>query len=227
MRVPGLFDVKTQRVTLSVNVPGLNHLSLDELVEDALGHRPRKNLSILNDAVATGLDLWRSRNLVGRLMVIALGAGVGAAVLDDGQPLQVEGISPGHIGQIDVSVDGESVIAPDGGEGGLEGYIGAPALVRKYGPDVSAALASFDGSEPELRALARAIRISHAIYRPHHIVLCGGIGIRLRPALPALRRLIETRLTSVARPDWTFSAGDNDFHAAQGAADMATGVGAF
>lgn len=221
MCVPGLFDVKTQMVTLSVNVPGLNHLSLNDLVEHALGHRPQKNLAILNDAVAAGLDLWRSRNLVGRLLVLALGAGVGACVLDDGAPLKVEGLSPGHLGQIDVSVEGYPVVGPDGGGGGLEGYIGAPALVRKYGSDLAGALTTFDGTEPEMLALARAIRIAHAIYRPHHVVLCGGIGIRLNRVLPILRTMIETRLTSVARSDWTLATGDSDFHAAQGAADIA------
>jgi predicted NBD/HSP70 family sugar kinase len=219
--VPGLFDVKTQMVTLSVNVPGLNYLPLETLVEDAIGQPLQKNLVVLNDAVATGLDLWRSRSLAGRLMVWALGSGVGASVLDDGVPLKVEGLSPGHLGQLDVSVEGEPVIGPDGGAGGLEGYIGAAALVKKYGPDVSASLSRFDGTEPALKALARAIRIAHAIYRPNHIVLCGGIGIRLGRLLPVFRKLIETNLTSVARPDWTLSTGDSDFHAAQGVADVA------
>lgn len=222
MCVPGLFDVKTQRVTQSVNVPGLNDLSLALLVEEALGEPPRMNLEILNDAVATAHDLWRSRGLSGRLLVLALGTGVGASVLDDGVPLRVEGISPGHLGQIDVSIDDEPVIGPDGGAGGLEGYIGAGALAKKYGPDISAALDRFDGTEPPLRALVRAVRIAHAIYRPHHIVLCGGIGIRLRRLLPLLRARIEDKLTNVARPEWTFSTGDNDFHAAQGAAAVAT-----
>ncbi|HUB27636.1 MAG TPA: ROK family protein [Tepidisphaeraceae bacterium] len=222
MCVPGLFDVKTQQVTQSVNVPGLNHLSLARLVEEALGEAPRKNLAILNDAVATAHDLWRSRGLSGRLLVWALGTGVGASVLDDGVPLRVEGISPGHLGQIDVSIEDEPVVGPDGGAGGLEGYIGAGALSRKYGPDISAALDRFDGSEPPLRALVRAIRIAHAIYRPNHIVLCGGIGIRLRRLLPVMRTMIDDRLTSVARPDWDLSTGDNDFHAAKGAAAVAT-----
>jgi glucokinase len=222
MCVPGLFDVKTRRVTQSVNVPGLNHLSLEGLIEEALGERPKKKMAILNDAVATAHDLWRSRGLSGRLLVWALGTGVGAAVLDDGVPLSVEGISPGHLGQIDVSLDDAAPLGPDGGAGGLEGYIGAGALMQNYGPDIPAALDRFDGSEPPLRALVRAIRIAHAIYRPQHIVLCGGIGIRLHRLIPVLRRMIDHRLTSVARPDWTFSTGDSDFHAAQGAASVAT-----
>jgi hypothetical protein len=113
------------------------------------------------------------------------------------------------------------VVGPDGGAGGLEGYIGVAALQKKYGDDVSAALATFEGDEPPMLALVRAIRICHAIYRPDHICLCGGIGIRLRHLLPGLREKIERRLTSLAKPNWLFTTGDDDFHAARGAAALA------
>jgi hypothetical protein len=42
--------------------------------------------------------------------------------------------------------------------------------------------------------------------------------------VPALRVKVEDRLTSLARPGWTLSAGDDDFHAARGAALLATGA---
>jgi predicted NBD/HSP70 family sugar kinase len=219
--VPGLLDSSGCKVTFSVNVPGLNGLALEELLDDALGFSMSRGPSILNDALAAGQDLYRQRVLTGRLLVMALGAGVGAVVLDDGIPLRVEGESPGHLGQIDVSIENEPVIGSDGGAGGLEGYMGAHALARKYGPNVSIALDAMRGDEPPLRALVRAIRIAHAIYRPHHVILCGGIGIRLRRLTPVLRRMIETDLTSLARPGWTFDTGKHDFHAALGAAMIA------
>jgi predicted NBD/HSP70 family sugar kinase len=219
--VPGLMDSGGNKVTLSVNVPGLNGLPLEELLDDALGFSMSRGPVVLNDAIAAGQDIYRERAPTGRLMVMALGAGVGAAVLDDGVPLCIEGESPGHLGQIDVSIENEPVVGSDGGAGGLEGYIGAHALARKYGPNVSAALDAMRGDEPPLRALVRAIRICHAIYRPHHVILCGGIGIRLRRHLPVLRRMIETDLTSLARSGWTFDTGNHDFHAALGAAMVA------
>jgi predicted NBD/HSP70 family sugar kinase len=154
-------------------------------------------------------------------VLLTLGTGIGIAVADDGRPLHVEGESPGHFGQIDVSIAGHDVIGPDGGAGGLEGYLGAAALRQQYGPDLSATVAKFSGEEPAMLALGRAIRIAHAIYRPQHICLCGGIGIRLRHLLPPLRRKIETNLTSLARSGWTFTTGDDDFHAARGAATLA------
>lgn len=221
--VPGLLDRDRRMITLSVNVPGLMNIVLDELVNEALGVQIGHPVAILNDAVASAHDLYRRRGIAGRLLVIALGTGVGAAVLDDGVPLHVEGASPGHVGQFDVAIAGEDVLGPDGGAGGLEGYIGAAALARRYGEDVSAALARFTGDEPAICALARAVRICHAIYRPHHIVLSGGIGTRLRHVLPVLRRRVGDRLTSIAREGWSLTCGDDDHHAARGAALIAAG----
>ena len=152
--------------------------------------------------------------------MLTLGTGVGAAVLDDGRPLEIEGGTPGHFGQIDVSVPDDVPVGPDGGAGGLEGYVGVAALRRRYRDDVSAALAAFTGDEPPVLALVRALRIAHALYRPHHVSLCGGVGIRLRHLLPAIRRRVDDRLTSVARPDYNLTGGDDDFHAARGGAGL-------
>jgi predicted NBD/HSP70 family sugar kinase len=141
-------------------------------------------------------------------------------VLDEGAPLHVEGASPGHIGQIDVSLDENPPIGPDGGSGSLEAYIGAAALSENYGsPREFIATATIDAAP--LRALARAIRICHAIYRPHHIILAGGIGIALKPLIPQLKSMIDRHLTNIARENWTLTPADHDFHAALGAARLA------
>lgn len=218
---PGLLDPGKRVVTLAVNVPGVVGISLDRLVPEALGIEFRGRARILNDATATAADLNHTRRFQGRLLVLTLGTGIGISVTDDGRPLHVDGESPGHLGQIDVSIAGHDVIGPDGGAGGLEGYLGVAALRKEYGPDVSAAVAKFNGDEPAMLALVRAIRIAHAIYRPQHVCLCGGVGIRLKHLLPTLRNGIETNLTSLARGGWTFTCGDDDFHAARGAALLA------
>jgi predicted NBD/HSP70 family sugar kinase len=219
--VPGLFDSESRTISMAVNVPGLVGIPLDHLVPDALGLNVNGTARILNDARAAAHDIYSTYQTKGRLLVMALGTGVGSAVLDNGKPLIVEESSPGHLGQIDVSIPGQMVVGPDGGAGGLEGYIGVASLKQRYGDDVSAALAKFTGDELPMLALVRAIRICHAIYRPHHICLCGGIGIRLRHLLPVLRAKVEDKLTSLARPGWQFTAGDDDFHAARGAAALA------
>ena len=206
-------------MTISVNVPGLAGVSLADLVTEATGLPARPVVS--GDAHATAWDLYTSRGLSGRLLALVIGTGVGAAVVDERGPLCVDGESPGHVGQFDVSLEGEPVIGPDGGAGSLEGYLGSEALARRYGPDPAEALRRMRAGDPPVRALARAIRICHAIYRPHHVCLAGGVGIRLTPLLPGLRAAVERDLTALARPGWTLTAGDSDFHAAAGAAKLA------
>jgi predicted NBD/HSP70 family sugar kinase len=220
--VPGLMDAERTRITLAVNVPGLMNLPLAELVPGSLGWTGTRPTVIANDANAAAHDLYAARKLSGRLLLLALGTGVGAVVLDEGgKVLEVEGGTSGHLGQIDVSIAGHDIIGPDGGAGGLEGYIGVAALKRAYGPDVSASISKFTGDEPALHAVGRALRIAHAIYRPMHICLCGGVGIRLKPLLPKLKALIDRNLTSVARPGYTLTCGDDDFHSSRGVALLA------
>ena len=72
-----------------------------------------------------------------------------------------------------------------------------------------------------LSALVRAIRICHAIYRPDHIILAGGIGVRLLPLISKMKQACDVNLTKIAKEKWTLSAGEHDFHAALGAARLA------
>jgi predicted NBD/HSP70 family sugar kinase len=218
--VPGLLDERKETVTYSVNVPGLMGLRLADLVRDAVGQAGR--LLVANDSNAAAWDIYTARQLTGRLLVIVLGTGVGMSVMDAAGPLGVDGESPGHIGQMDVSVEGHPVIGPDGGAGSLEGYVGTAALAERYGtsggPD---SVDRIQPGDPAMLALARTIRICHAIYRPQHVCLAGGIGIRMGRLLPGLRARVERDLTRLAREGWTLSIGDNDFHAAVGVAKLA------
>lgn len=217
--VPGILDAARSRVMMSVNVPGLTSLPLQDLIQQGTGVKSAK-LRVINDAFATASDVVNQMKLTRRTLVMALGTGVGMGILDDARPLMVDADSPGHIGQVDVSIDSDAPIGPDGGAGSLEGYIGVPALIARYGSaERFLEIASMD--ESPMKALARALRICHAIYRPHHIVLAGGIGIRLQRLIPQLRDAVQNRLTSVARPDWTLATGIDDFHAARGAARLA------
>ena len=136
--VPGLFDADERKITEAFNVPGLVGIPLDCLVPQSLDLPAGKPARICNDAQAAAFDVFQSRRIRGRLLVLTLGTGVGIAVLDEGRPLCVEGESPGHIGQIDVSIAGHDVVGPDGGAGGLEGYLGvaasAPITARTFRP---------------------------------------------------------------------------------------------
>ena len=131
--VPGLMNDEKTTVRQSVNVPGLNGVRLDELVAAALAGTPA-TVAVATDAYATAYDLYETLRLPGRILSLAIGTGVGACVLDEGRPLHVDGESPGHFGQMDVSIAGHPVVGPDGGAGSLEGYISSAALVARYGP---------------------------------------------------------------------------------------------
>lgn len=221
--VPGVLDEQGTTIVRSTNLPGLAGVGLVDLLRSAMPASGFAGpLRTFSDAHAAGVDFARARAIRGRLLAISLGTGVGAAVLDDSGLLRVSGGSSGHFGQMDVTVAGLAPvpIGPDGGVGGLEGYIGLPALLARHG-DVRSWLARLNGGEPELAALARAIRIGHAIYRPHHVALLGGIGIRLAPVLEPIRRMVATGLTTLARDGWTMTCGESDHHAAQGAAWLA------
>jgi predicted NBD/HSP70 family sugar kinase len=213
---PGLLDRASRTITLAVNVPGLVGISLDELLKRALGDSTPPP-EILSDAAATAFDLYVSRSLTGRLFCLSLGTGVGAAVIDEGRFVLISGETPGHFGQIDVSLDANPPIGPDGGAGSLEAYLGAAALAR-YGANPVAKLRADD---PPIRALVRALRIGHAMCRPAYIALAGGVGIRLGRLLPEIKSAVDANLTTVARAGWTLFAGENDFHAACGAARYA------
>lgn len=225
--VPGVLDPSGQRIERSVNMPGLVGEPLPDLITRSLPAAARFREGpgaprIVSDAHAAAIDAAESMALTGRVLAISLGTGVGAAVLDGRTLLSVTGRSSGHLGQIDVSVLGiEPVpIGPDSGRGSLEAYIGLPALVARHG-DAERWLSGLRGDEPELAALARAVRIAHAIYRPRHVLLLGGIGIRLQGVFEPLKARIAEALTSVADPAWTLSCGTTDLHAARGAARLA------
>lgn len=222
--VPGAYDAAARRITQSVNMPGLVGADLDGLVGSALGERALTlaGCVICSDAHAAAYDVWVLDPRPGRLLAISLGTGVGACVLDGGRALRITGQSSGHLGQVDVTVPGiePTPVGPDGGRGILEAYIGLPVIRRRYG-DPATWLESLTGDEPEVAALARAIRIAHAIYRPERVVLLGGVGVRLRTLLPRIKALVEDGLTGLARPGWTLASGWDDHHAARGAARLA------
>ncbi len=228
--LPGLVEQAADgpRLRLSVNLPALVGVPLVALLQRALSVPAGFPLHTFSDARAAATDFVALRGdaLPGRTLALSLGTGVGAAVLDDGVFLGItsDGASSGHIGQMDVSVSadrGRIPVGRDGGAGSLEAYIGAPALRAWYGPDLQAILPRLTVDEPPVAALVRAIRICHAIYRPQHVALLGGIGLGLRHLGPSLHQSVSDRLTSLARPGWSLLFADDELHAARGAARLA------
>jgi predicted NBD/HSP70 family sugar kinase len=217
---PGLLDERKERVTRAVNLPALQGTSLADLVHEAIGRVNR--VVAANDANAAGWDIFTAGGFADRMLCLVIGTGVGAAVADPSGLLFVDGESPGHLGQMDVSLEGAPVIGPDGGAGSLEGYLSSAAISRRYGSDHVEAFRTLRITDPPILALVRAIRICHAVYRPRHVCLAGGIGTRLAPLLPDIKRAVDLNLTIIARKDWDLSTGQHDHHAAAGAAKLAS-----
>ena len=219
--LPGVFDAKRAVVVQALNLPDLEGVGPGDLLPGELLERAR-GVRIVTDARAAAHDVWVRDRLGGRLAAISLGTGVGLSVLDDGRPLQVCGESPGHLGQIDVGrCGGRSATGPDGGADTLEAFIGLAALRARFGQRIEAGLDGIGMEEAAMVALVRALRVVHAIYRPDHVRLLGGVGVRLGPMIEQIREAVGRGLTRVARPAWTLAAGTSEHHAAMGAARLA------
>lgn len=216
--MPGRVSSTTGVLQAAANLSALVGTPIATLVRDVAG---ADRVTVDTDARAAAHHVWRERDLAGRLLAISIGTGVGACVLDDGEPLRLTGTSSGHLGQIDVSLGIDAPVGPDGARGSLEAYVGTAGL-RRAGVDVAADTISLRPDGEPLVALSRAIRIAHAIYRPDHVLLLGGTGIRLRPSLDELRARVEFQLTGVASAAWTLDTGWTPFHAALGAAMLAS-----
>lgn len=193
--LPGI--VEDNRIEHAANLPRLSGVDIHTLVPIAT------HVRIETDVRAAAHDVWHERRMPGRLLAIAIGTGVGACVLDDGEPLRVSGQSSGHIGHIDIE------------NTPLEAIIGAEAL-RRAGIDLDTDTITLPAAHHA--ALTSAVRTCHAIYRPNHITLLGGIGMRFN--IMALKdSLTETPL---ARTNWTLTTGWTTYHAAQGVAHLAS-----
>lgn len=192
--LPGI--VEDGRVRAAANLPRLTNIKVSSLVPAAT------RVQVETDVRAAAHHVWHERRMAGRLLGLAIGTGVGACVLDDGAPLHVTGRSSGHVGHLDI------------GGAPLESLIGASAL-RQAAIDIDAEVLVL--GQAQLQALASAMRSMHAIYRPHHVALLGGIGMRLDTT--ALRTAIGT--PPMARDTWTLTSGWTGFHGALGAAMLA------
>ena len=95
--------------------------------------------------------------------------------------------------------------------------------MERYGCDVEHIPNHLARDPVPMLALARAIRIGHAIYRPRHVRLLGGLGLVMQPYRDAIKSMVDKDLTGVARADWTLGFGRTAFHAACGAARLALG----
>ncbi|MEO0483991.1 MAG: ROK family protein [Planctomycetota bacterium] len=222
--LPGRFDDERGVIDAAVNLPALVGARPADWLPDELA---AARVVITADAEAAALDLARDAPPSQRLLALSIGTGVGVCVLEGRTHLRVIGRSPGRLGQVDVGGLGEDrpalPVGADGGRGSLEAFIGLPALRERFPGHAPETLPSaIEPGDIALRALAQALRIAHAVWAPHRIVLLGGVGIRLSPeAIADLHARTAEDLTSLAQPGWILEQGTTDYHAARGALGLA------
>ncbi len=245
--LPGVYDAQRSCISRAIHLPAVEGVHLPSLLAHvcarvgvAVDQPANPRVSIITDAYAAAIACVHERRLIGRTCCLSLGTGVGASVVDVDhpgawpKPLLVSGHTPGHIGQLDVGSAAWDDLSKPSPPQRLESFIGLHALERCGAVEALKVLHAQDGSGPdmtqadlpeELRepiaALVRAIRICHAIYRPNHVVLAGGVGVSLQPLAALIHSLTERHLTLLARTGWTLSCATDGFYAARGAAQQA------
>ncbi len=224
--VPGRVHASGRCVERSVNLPCLEGWDFEQLLCDALGFRPQAH-RVVSDIDAAGFELCQQDAIGVRHALLAIGTGVGLAVFEDRQPLRIGRRGIGHLGQIDIGrLEAHDLVAPDGASNTLECFVGLRALRARYGDlddeAISGVVRAMPMDDPFMRALVRGLRLIHAIYTPSTITIAGGIGLLLSDHADALRHDVSQGLTSLAFPDWTLQFGGSLYHAALGAARLAS-----
>ena len=212
--VPGLVDVERGVVHTLVNIRGWRHVPLRRVMQAAFG------IPVAVDNDVNLLALAEARFGAGRgarsLVCLALGTGVGGAIVLDGQLYRGVTSSAGEVGHMPIERSGPRCGC--GGWGCLEAYIGnrrivarARRLMRHRAGHLSEALTP----ESLSRAAARGDRLARSLWEavaldlavavagvvnilnPDRIVIGGGVAQAGRWLFEPLRRAVRERAMAV------------------------------
>ncbi len=145
----GIVSPRTGRLGRAPNLPGWEGNGLTDAVRRAFGDLPVVVANDVNAALVGEARLGAGRGYAD-LVMIALGTGVGGAVMVDGRVLTGAHDGAGEIGHMILDPDGPQCTC--GARGCLEAYAGSWALVRAAAERADAAGAG----EPFRRAVAEA-----------------------------------------------------------------------
>jgi glucokinase len=223
MVMPGYMDRDRTRLLFAANLPTLNGGGF------LAGLRQAVNVPMVFDADSNAAAYAEYRFGAGRgierLIVVAIGTGIGAGVMIGGAILRIWNHIAGSLGHVIVDPRGRR--CPCGARGCVETVASGPALERlaaeladRYpdsslaawrtkagrltGIEIAAALAEQDAAAAEAVRecgwwLGVAIASWAVIYRPHKVVIGGGIAALGEPLLEAIR----AGLTDVGQPSCT------------------------
>jgi glucokinase len=136
-------------------------------------------------------------------LLVAVGTGIGGAIVHDGSALRGAGGLAGEIGHIVVVPDGR--LCPCGGHGCAEAYASGPAIVAAYGDatlgaaDVVARAAAGDARArvvwaEAIGALATAVAAGVALLDPALVVVGGGLALAGEQLRDPLAHAVQARL---------------------------------
>jgi glucokinase len=229
----GIVSARTGRLGRSPNIPGWEGADLSGLLAHAFGGLPG---AIANDVNAALIgEHWRG---AGRgcddLVMVALGTGVGGAVLLGGRLITGTNDGAGEIGHM--VLEREGPLCSCGNRGCLEAYAGEVGLVRRARDLVSEGGASaalvklVTTSGADLRAAFReaGLRLGQALAAvinlvdPQRIIVGGGVSLAGELILAASREVIQRGVLAAAARETPVVPAELSTHAAAlGAAVLA------
>lgn len=181
----GEVDRERRRPIIAGNTPALRNVDVRGAVEARYGLPVVMNNDLT--AHALGEYFFGSGTGIERFMCMALGTGLGAALIVDGVPLIIDGGNSGNTGLI--IIDPTAPRDNNGIRGSAEGLCGVAGIERlakeKYGRFVPAhevIAAARDGGDPVASAvmtqigvwLGQTLASLSVIFYPHRIALTGG-----------------------------------------------------
>lgn len=185
------------------NTPALRGLNMRGTLEQRYG----LPVVVNNDLTAHGLAEYRfgSGRGVKRFMCFAIGTGLGAGVILNGEALRFNGGTAGDTGRMIIDPEGEpDVYGARGSAEGLCGVVGIERLARqRYGHDVPAhevIAAARAGSDPTAVAviqqigsyLGLALANLAMVFMPDKIALTGGTAEAGQVLLDAVKTRFES-----------------------------------
>jgi glucokinase len=181
----GEVDIEHRGPIISANTPALRGVDIRGRLEE------RYPLPIIlnNDLTAHALGEYHfgCGHGIGRFMCMAIGTGLGAAVIVNGDPIIIDGGNSGNTGLIILDPDG--AVDSNGIKGSAEALCGVPGIeqlaVERYGRQVPAhevIAAARTGDDPIATGimqqigsyLGQTLASLSVIFYPHRIALTGG-----------------------------------------------------
>ena len=181
----GEVDRERRRPIIAGNTPALRNVDVRGAVEARYGLPVVMNNDLT--AHALGEYVFGSGSGVERFMCLAMGTGLGAAVIVDGKPLIIDGGNSGNTGLI--ILDPTAPRDSNGIRGSAEGLCGVPGIERlalaRYGRAVPAhevIAAARAGADPVAvgimtqvgQWIGQTLASLSVIFYPHRIALTGG-----------------------------------------------------